>query len=56
MADVENERTEILCVSITIAISTYITRSLCVILVLLLHHVGVNYTTINMIASSVCVV
>ena len=43
MADIENERTEILRIHITITISIYITRSLHVILVLLLHHVGVNY-------------
>jgi len=32
-----------------------IVQSLHVILVLLLHHLGVNYTTINILASSVCV-
>ena len=56
--NVENEGTEILCVHITITISIYIAPSLHVILVLLLHllhHLGVNHTTVNILAFSVCV-
>ena len=49
MAYVANERTGMLCVRVIITyyVNIYMARSLRVISVLLLHHVGVNYISIN---------
>ena len=57
MNDVDNERTEILCVHVLrqyICQYNYMVRSLYVTLVLLLHHIKVSIIPINSLTSSVC--